>query len=175
MDNTVKTNKNTFVNAFFRELISRNKLRSAQLSFCIRRHTKESINMEYLTFLKFQPDVLFANVSHTYKHRDVFTLHQMKLIYDIYSKCSHMTSNNMWDYKSWLEQAETIERITMYQHFKMVQGLPLRNISIESHLKLLAEARYIPLITCISYRISEMNRVDHFFNENQLSMSNLLF
>ena len=89
MDNTVKTNKNSFINTFFRELIARNKLKSVQLSFCIRGHTKKSIiSLLQLISSQFQPDVLFANVSHTYKHQDVFTLHKMQSIYSVYSKCT---------------------------------------------------------------------------------------
>ena len=33
MDNTVKTNKNSYVNTFFRELVARDKLKTVQLSF----------------------------------------------------------------------------------------------------------------------------------------------
>ena len=111
---------------------------------------------------QFQPDVLFANVSHTYKNRDVFTLHDMKSIYSVYSECTHMIANMMWDFKSWLENAPTIDRITKYQHFKVQQGPPLKEMTTRERLKLL-RTRYTT--STVNYTIARNNTCHKLFEQ----------
>jgi hypothetical protein len=68
-----------------------------------------------------------------------------------------MTAETMWDFKSWLKNAPTIEYITKYQHFKMAQEPPLQSISLSRYLRSVQVARYHVFKTSFDRNIRNEN------------------
>ena len=68
LDNTVSTNKNRYTMSWASEMVQQDMFEFIRISFMIAGHTK------------FAPDHLFARISKSFNHSDVFTPEELKEI-----------------------------------------------------------------------------------------------
>jgi hypothetical protein len=46
-----------------------------------------------------------------------------------------MNADVMWDYKTWLRTAPTVQQVTKYQHFKIEQRQPLMSMTFKRRFR----------------------------------------
>lgn len=73
LDNAANTNKNRYLFSWGMELVRQTTLDYVRFCFMVAGHTK------------FTPDRLFAQVSNSYNHHDVFTITELKDVCDLYA------------------------------------------------------------------------------------------
>lgn len=108
--------------AFISELINAKASCIIRLSFLIAGHTKVSCFSklhDFLIYVQFDPDRLFAIISAILRVHNIFTLEKMKqLILQVVPFCIILTANSMYNFSTIMTKLYTkMEAISTYHEF----------------------------------------------------------
>ena len=117
LDNAASTNKNKFMLSWCYEMVSQRKADFIRVCFLTAGHTK------------FAPDRIFASISHSYNHSDVFNVDELKVVCSQHATAVVDDGNGIFDWRSTIDaKYKAIPGVRTYHDFHAIRTSPSSDV-----------------------------------------------